>query len=53
MTFVTEWPPRSGRLQEFPEVDRAAWLPLPEARQKLIPAQAEFVDRLEALLART
>jgi len=53
MTFVTEWPPHSGRLQEFPEVDRAAWLPLPEARRKLIPAQAEFVDRLEALLAGT
>ncbi|MDQ2678783.1 MAG: NUDIX domain-containing protein [Actinomycetota bacterium] len=49
--FETEWPPRSGRRQEFPEVDRAEWFPLDEARQRLNPAQAAFVDRLEALLA--
>jgi predicted NUDIX family NTP pyrophosphohydrolase len=49
-TFAMEWPPRSGRSQEFPEVDRAAWFPLPEARRKLVPAQAELVDRLEAVL---
>jgi predicted NUDIX family NTP pyrophosphohydrolase len=51
-TFTTEWPPRSGRMQEFPEVDRAAWFGLEDARVKLVPAQAEFVDRLEALLNR-
>jgi predicted NUDIX family NTP pyrophosphohydrolase len=41
-----EWPPRSGRTQTFPEVDRAAWLPLAAAREKLLPAQAPFLDRL-------
>lgn len=49
-TFETEWPPRSGRRQEFPEVDRAQWFDLAEARRRLNPAQAEFVDRLDALL---
>ncbi len=48
-TFELEWPPRSGRTQAFPEVDRAAWFGLDEARVKLNPAQAAFVDRLEAL----
>ncbi len=51
-TFETEWPPRSGRRQEFPEVDRAEWFAPDVARAKLNPAQAAFVDRLEALLAR-
>jgi predicted NUDIX family NTP pyrophosphohydrolase len=45
-TFTMEWPPRSGRRQEFPEVDRAAWFGPDAARQKLNPAQAAFVDRL-------
>jgi predicted NUDIX family NTP pyrophosphohydrolase len=49
-TFPLEWPPRSGRVQEFPEVDRAEWFALAEARLKLIAAQAELIDRLEALL---
>ncbi len=49
-TFPLEWPPRSGRIEEFPEVDRAAWFGLPEARLKLIAAQAELIDRLDALL---
>ena len=49
-TFELEWPPRSGRTQSFPEIDRAAWFGLEEARTKLNPAQAPFVDRLEALL---
>jgi predicted NUDIX family NTP pyrophosphohydrolase len=49
-TFELEWPPRSGRTQAFAEVDRAGWFGLDEAREKLNPAQAEFVDRLEALL---
>jgi predicted NUDIX family NTP pyrophosphohydrolase len=47
-TFELEWPPRSGRMQAFPEVDRAAWLPLAAAREKLLPAQAPFIDRLAA-----
>ena len=50
-TFELEWPPRSGRTQAFPEIDRAGWFGLDEARAKLNPAQAELVDRLEALLA--
>jgi predicted NUDIX family NTP pyrophosphohydrolase len=45
-TFEMEWPPRSGRTQEFPEVDRAAWFSIEEAREKLNPAQAEFLVRL-------
>lgn len=45
-TFTTEWPPRSGRRAEFPEVDRAGWFEPGAAREKLIPAQAAFVDRL-------
>jgi predicted NUDIX family NTP pyrophosphohydrolase len=46
-TFEMEWPPRSGRTQAFPEIDRAEWFPLARARVKLVPAQAAFVDRLE------
>jgi predicted NUDIX family NTP pyrophosphohydrolase len=45
-TFTMEWPPRSGRTQEFPEVDRAGWFGLDEAREKINPAQAELLDRL-------
>jgi predicted NUDIX family NTP pyrophosphohydrolase len=52
-TFELEWPPRSGRTQSFPEIDRAGWFALDAARAKLNPAQAEFVDRLEALLSRS
>lgn len=48
-TFSMEWPPRSGRRQEFPEVDRAEWFELEPARGKINPAQAEFIDRLLAL----
>ena len=47
-TFSLEWPPRSGAQREFPEVDRAEWFGLDEAKAKLNPAQAEFVDRLLA-----
>lgn len=47
-TFTIEWPPRSGRSQEFPEVDRAAWFGLAEARERINPAQAAFLDRLSA-----
>jgi predicted NUDIX family NTP pyrophosphohydrolase len=45
-TFTMEWPPRSGRQQEFPEVDRAEWFSVDEAREKLVPAQVELVNRL-------
>ena len=45
-TFTIEWPPRSGRQQEFPEVDRAAWLPVDEARRKLIKGQVPLLDQL-------
>ena len=51
-TFELEWPPRSGRTQTVPEIDRAEWFGLDAAREKLNPAQAAFVDRLEDLLAR-
>ena len=46
-----EWPHGSGRWLSFPEVDRYAWFTLPSARDKLNPAQAEFIDRLEAYLS--
>ncbi|HYP55345.1 MAG TPA: NUDIX domain-containing protein [Solirubrobacterales bacterium] len=49
-TFELEWPPRSGRRQEFPEVDRAEWFGLGEARRRILEAQAPFLDRLERLL---
>jgi predicted NUDIX family NTP pyrophosphohydrolase len=45
-TFALEWPPRSGREREFPEVDRAEWFAPEEARRKINPAQAAFIDRL-------
>jgi predicted NUDIX family NTP pyrophosphohydrolase len=46
-TFELEWPPRSGRVQSFPEIDRAGWFDPATAREKLNPAQAAFVDRLQ------
>jgi predicted NUDIX family NTP pyrophosphohydrolase len=49
-TFSMEWPPRSGNEQEFPEVDRADWFVLEKAREKILPAQAELLDRLVALI---
>jgi len=45
-SFEMEWPPRSGNRQEFPEVDRAEWFDLAMARKKILPAQAELLDRL-------
>lgn len=50
--FEMEWPPRSGRLQSFPEVDRVQWFGLPQARRKLIAGQAPFIDALESWLQR-
>jgi predicted NUDIX family NTP pyrophosphohydrolase len=47
-TVEMEWPPRSGRRRTFPEVDRAAWFSLAEARERINPAQAAFLDTLEA-----
>lgn len=46
--FELEWPPRSGRTQLFPEVDRAGWFDLDEARRRLNPAQVQLLDRLQA-----
>ena len=48
--FEMEWPPRSGRLAKFPEVDRAEWVDLGIAREKLNPAQTGFIDQLVELL---
>lgn len=45
-TFTMPWPPRSGRIQTFPEIDRVRWMRLDEARVLIVTAQAAFVDRL-------
>ncbi|WND22558.1 NUDIX domain-containing protein [Streptomyces violaceus] len=45
-TFRMEWPPRSGQLQEFPELDRVAWFGLDRGREVIVKAQAAFLDRL-------
>ncbi len=50
-TFRLEWPPGSGVLREYPEVDRGAWFSLPEARQKINAAQIPLLDELERSLA--
>lgn len=44
--FELEWPPRSGQQRRFPEIDRAAWMPVDEARIKLLPGQVPLLDRL-------
>jgi predicted NUDIX family NTP pyrophosphohydrolase len=51
-TFTLEWPPRSGVMREFPEVDRAQWFPLAEARRRINSAQVTFLERLGASLDR-
>jgi predicted NUDIX family NTP pyrophosphohydrolase len=48
--FEAEWPPRSGKMRRFPEVDRAEFFTLPAAAIKIIPAQAAFLDRLREAL---
>jgi len=48
--FELEWPPRSGRKRSFPEVDRAEWFALAQAREKILAGQRPFIDRLEKLL---
>jgi predicted NUDIX family NTP pyrophosphohydrolase len=47
-TFELEWPPGSGRVEEFPEVDRAEWFDLETARRKLVKGQVPFLDRLKS-----
>jgi predicted NUDIX family NTP pyrophosphohydrolase len=51
--FEMEWPPKSGRTQSFPEIDRAAWFSPDEARVKILESQREFIARLMALIAKT
>lgn len=50
-SFTMEYPPRSGRLRSFPEVDRAAWFPLPQAREKILKSQQPLLDQLEQMLS--
>ena len=50
-TFTMEWPPRSGKTAEFPEVDRAAWFDLAAAREAIVPAQRRFLDDLAVVAA--
>jgi len=47
-SFEMEWPPRSGEFHSFPEVDRAAWLTLSQARSKILPSQLPLLDALES-----
>jgi len=49
-TFTMEWPPRSGRQQEFPEIDRAAWFPLAAAREKVHQGQVAVLDALARIV---
>ena len=52
-SFRMEWPPKSGQTREFPEVDRGEWFPLPAARQKILPSQLPFLDRLQKMISAT
>ncbi len=49
-TCQVEWPPRTGRMMEIPEVDRGAWFAIAEAREKMFPAQRPLLDRLQSAL---
>lgn len=49
-TFTMEWPPHSGKKQEFPEVDRAGWFTLDEAREKIQPGQIGFIEQLPSVI---
>ena len=49
-TFEAEWPPRSGRMQSFPEIDRAAWFDVPTAREKMVTGQAQLLEFLTSHL---
>jgi predicted NUDIX family NTP pyrophosphohydrolase len=48
--FLLEWPSKSGRMREFPEVDRAGWFPIETAKRKILKGQADFLDRLQERL---
>ena len=48
-TFPVEWPPRSGRIQEFPEIDRAEWMPVADAAWRLVKGQVPLLDALAAI----
>jgi predicted NUDIX family NTP pyrophosphohydrolase len=50
-TFPVEWPPRSGRIQEFPEIDRAEWMTVANATPRLVKGQVAILDALEALIS--
>ncbi|MGB6277939.1 MAG: NUDIX domain-containing protein, partial [Rhodococcus sp. (in: high G+C Gram-positive bacteria)] len=50
-TFEIEWPPKSGLMESFPEVDRVEWFPLAQARTKLLASQHPFLDAVEAVVA--
>ena len=52
-TFEMEWPPKSGRRQTFPELDRASWFQISDARKKILKGQAVFIDRLVEALRKT
>jgi predicted NUDIX family NTP pyrophosphohydrolase len=52
-TFSMEWPPRSGRMQSFPEIDMAQFVDARRAREKLNPAEFAFIERLQGILSRT
>ena len=52
-TYEMEWPPHSGVVRTFPEIDRVEWFDLDEARRRLKPAQVPFLERLQAALAST
>jgi predicted NUDIX family NTP pyrophosphohydrolase len=49
-TFKVQWPPHSGQWKTFPEVDRAAWFSLPQAREKILKSQRSLLDQLEQML---
>jgi predicted NUDIX family NTP pyrophosphohydrolase len=49
--FTVEWPPRSGRMSAFPEIDRAEWMPLDRAREKVLASQRPIIDELVQILA--
>jgi len=51
-TFSMEWPPRSGKTQEFPEIDRAGWFRIDEARRKILKSQLDLLEQLELLASR-
>ncbi|GFO55845.1 DNA mismatch repair protein MutT [Geomonas sp. Red276] len=50
-TFMMEWPPKSGRQAEFPEVDRAGWFTVEQAREKILKGQVGFIDQLREMVS--